>query len=483
MKDVFRLHPLTLRFRDPGTEADFWEAYSARMVGLVRWPLLLGVALLLPYGFVDALIAPDYAVQTWSIRIGTTVVLVGMASLLFVRGTHRYFSPLVVAATLAAGFGLVAVGWYWGLAGTYSTHSGIMVVLFFVHVLARMRFVHATLVGLSISVAHLVQLALQPEGTGLDLLEQSAALASANAVGMFASYTLETYARRVFWQTRSLEARGEALREANRELTDALDTLQSTQSQLVQSEKMAALGQLTAGIAHEIKNPLNFVNNFASLSQELVADLEAEDDPDERQALLADLRANAAKIEEHGRRADGIVRQMMDHAREGPGEREAVELNDLVKQYAHLAYHSMLAKHPDATVTLEQRLAEDAGQVRVSHREIGRVVLNLLNNAFDATRERAAAEGGAAYTPTVTLWTRRTASGVTIHVEDNGTGMPASVAASVFEPFFTTKPAGEGTGLGLSLSHDIVTQGHGGTLTVESTEGEGAVFTMGLPAA
>ncbi|MEM1117346.1 MAG: ATP-binding protein [Bacteroidota bacterium] len=480
--DAFRLHPLTLRFRDSGIEADFWEAYSARMVGHVRWTLLLGVSLLLPYGFVDALIAPEYAAQTWTLRIGTTLALVGTASLLFLRGAHRYFSPIVIVATLVAGFGLVAVGWYWGLAGTYSTHSGIMVVLFFMHVLARMRFVHATLVGAAISIGHLVQLALQPEGTGLDLLEQSAALVSANAVGMFASYTLETYARRVFWQTHRLEARGEALREANAELTSTLDTLQSTQSQLVQSEKMAALGQLTAGIAHEIKNPLNFVTNFASLSQELVEELAEETDPDEREAILNDLKSNASKIEQHGRRADAIVASMMDHAREGSGEREPVALNDLVKQYAHLAYHSMLVQHPDATVTLEQRLAEDAGEVCVSHREIGRVLLNLLDNAFDATRERAATDD-TAYTPTVTISTHRTDLGVTVYVEDNGSGMPESVLASVFEPFFTTKPAGEGTGLGLSLSHDIVAQGHGGTLAVESTEGEGTVFTVGLPTA
>ncbi|MDX1420218.1 MAG: ATP-binding protein [Rubricoccaceae bacterium] len=269
-------------------------------------------------------------------------------------------------------------------------------------------------------------------------------------------------------------------RELERLVAERTAELEAAQAQLVQQEKMASLGQLTAGIAHEIKNPLNFVNNFAALSRDLADELAAEADPEERQAILADLKTNAAKIEEHGRRADAIVRQMMAHARSGGGEREAVEVNALVEEYVGLAYHGMRARHPGSNVTLVKDLADDAGEVRLVVQEIGRVLINLLDNAFDATRERAAAEGSA-YAPTVRVSTRRRADGVEVRIEDNGTGMPAAVRERVFEPFFTTKPTGDGTGLGLSMSYDIVVHGHRGTLTVESAEGEGTAFRMTLP--
>ncbi len=269
--------------------------------------------------------------------------------------------------------------------------------------------------------------------------------------------------------------------EQAREIERAYTELKTTQAQLVQSEKMASLGALTAGIAHEIKNPLNFVNNFAALSRELVDELDREADPAVRQALLADLKQNATKIEEHGRRADAIVRAMMEHARNGTGERQAVGLNDLVEEYAGHAWHGRRARHPGFEVTLAQNLAGDAGEVEVVPQEIGRVLINLLDNAFDAVRARAEAEGPG-YAPTVTLATHRVNGHVEVRVADNGPGMPENVRERVFEPFFTTKPTGSGTGLGLSMSYDIVTHGHGGTLACESAEGGGAVFRMALPA-
>ena len=271
------------------------------------------------------------------------------------------------------------------------------------------------------------------------------------------------------------------LEAKNRQVEEALAELQATQQQLIQSEKMASLGQLTAGIAHEIKNPLNFVNNFAGLSQELVDELEEAAGPEEQRALLAALKANAAKIEEHGRRADAIVRQMMEHARSGSGERRVTGLNALVAEYVTLAYHGMRARHPGFAVTLVQDFADDVGEVEIVPQEIGRVLINLLDNAFDAVRERATAEDGA-YTPTVRITTQHLEEGgVEVRVADNGAGMPEAVRARVFEPFFTTKPTGSGTGLGLSMSYDIVTHGHRGSLTVESRQGEGAVFRMMLP--
>ena len=294
-------------------------------------------------------------------------------------------------------------------------------------------------------------------------------------------------AYRRFEDLQQAEADHQALLEEKALTEQALVELRATQAQLIQAEKMASLGQLTAGIAHEIKNPLNFVNNFASLSQELIEELEDETDPDEREAILADLKANAAKIEEHGRRADGIVRSMMDHARSGSGERHRIALNGLVEEYATHAEHAMRVRRPDFRPALQLDLSPEAGEVVVAPQEIGRVLINLIDNALDATYERAGAgsvDGApSGYAPTVSVATCRASGGVDVRVIDNGPGMAEAVRAKVFEPFFTTKPTGEGTGLGLSMSYDIVTQGHGGALSVESQEGKGSTFVLTLPRA
>ncbi|WP_420456313.1 ATP-binding protein [Rubrivirga sp.] len=279
-------------------------------------------------------------------------------------------------------------------------------------------------------------------------------------------------------RTRQLE---QEVARRTAELHQSLADLRAAQAQLVQQEKMASLGALTAGIAHEIKNPLNFVTNFAGLSQELIDELDAETDPDERDALLADLRLNVAKIGQHGRRADGIVRSMMDHARSGSGQRRAVDLNALVREYTGHAAHAARVLHPTVGVAPRLDLGAEVGEVEMVPQEIGRVLVNLVGNALDAVRQRRQA-GEPGYLPTVTVATRRTDGAVEVRVADNGTGMPAAVRDRVFEPFFTTKPTGEGTGLGLSLSHDIVVQGHRGSLAVESAEGEGTAFVMTLPA-
>ena len=278
------------------------------------------------------------------------------------------------------------------------------------------------------------------------------------------------------------------LEAANERLEASIRDLKATQAQLVQSEKLASLGQLTAGIAHEIKNPLNFVNNFADLSVDLAAELRDEiaeaaaaEPPRPARELLAeidplldDLADNARRIHEHGQRADRIVRAMLLHSRGGSEDRARVDLNAFVEEYANLAYHGARANDSDLTVDLVRDYDGAAGEVEVVPQELGRVLINLLTNAFHAV---AARPGGAA----VTVRTRREGGAVTVDVADNGTGMPEAVRARVFEPFFTTKPTGEGTGLGLSLAHDIVTGVHGGRLAVESAEGEGTTFTITLP--
>ncbi|MEL6616905.1 MAG: HAMP domain-containing sensor histidine kinase, partial [Bacteroidota bacterium] len=222
-------------------------------------------------------------------------------------------------------------------------------------------------------------------------------------------------------------------------------------------------------------------------------------DPEEREAILADLKANAAKIEEHGRRADRIVRDMMDHARTGGGERQRLALNGLVEEYAALAYHGMRARRPEAEAALVYDLADETGDVEVVPQEIGRVIINLVDNAFDAVTPGSGAgpgghasgngaagsdppEASGAVPPVVTVATRRVDGAVEVRVTDTGPGIAPEIAAKVFEPFFTTKPTGSGTGLGLSMSYDIVTQGHGGDLTVESRPGAGATFVVRLPA-
>ncbi len=268
----------------------------------------------------------------------------------------------------------------------------------------------------------------------------------------------------------------EALLDEKSRTEKALSDLQATQKQLVEQEKLASLGSLTAGIAHEIKNPLNFVNNFAEVSTELMEELAeavASGETEEAAMILDDLRDNATQIAKHGKRADSIVRSMMQHARGGASEQEAIVVNDFLEEYANLAWHGMRARDHGFQAEIKRDFDPSAGSLQVMPQELGRVVLNLLNNAFDAIKTQ---EGAA-----VTVGSRRSDEGVTITVADNGPGIPEDIRQKIFEPFFTTKATGEGTGLGLSLSYDIVTKGHGGTMTVDKSEAGGARFTIQLP--
>ena len=266
----------------------------------------------------------------------------------------------------------------------------------------------------------------------------------------------------------------------------ALTELTATQAQLIQQEKLASLGELTAGIAHEIQNPLNFVNNFAEVSTELVAEL-TDELPDAVKApptvvaeLLADLSQSLQKIHQNGRRASSIVRGMLEHSRASTGDRTHTDLNALCDEYLRLAWHGQRAKDKTVTVALNTDFDPSAGLVNLVGPDVGRVLLNLVNNAFYAVQQRAK-QAETYYVPTVWVRTQRQGGQVCIQVRDNGAGMAEPVQAKIFQPFFTTKPAGEGTGLGLSLSYDIITKGHGGTLRVESQVGEGTTFTIVLP--
>ncbi len=259
----------------------------------------------------------------------------------------------------------------------------------------------------------------------------------------------------------------------------ALTELKATQRQLVEQEKLASLGSLTAGIAHEIKNPLNFVNNFAEVSSELVDELHAavsSGDTEEVASILADLRGNTEQISKHGKRADSIVRSMMQHAKGGTSEMETVDLNEFVEEYVNLAWHGMRAREHGFEAEVLRDYDEAAGSLELKPQDIGRVILNILNNAFQAVSKAQIQD------PVVTVSTVRSNGAIEIHICDNGPGIPEDIREKIFEPFFTTKETGEGTGLGLSLSHDIVTKGHGGTMKVQSSENGGAEFRVTLPA-
>jgi signal transduction histidine kinase len=271
--------------------------------------------------------------------------------------------------------------------------------------------------------------------------------------------------------------------KAKIKIEQAYDNLKATQQQLIQSEKMASLGELTAGIAHEIQNPLNFVNNFSEVNEELVTELKKEADNgnlEEVKAIANDIAFNSEKITHHGKRADAIVKGMLQHSRTSSGQKEPTDINALTDEYLRLAYHGLRAKDKSFNAITKTDFDNNISKANVIPRDIGRVVLNLINNAFYAVDEKKR-QNLNGYEPTVSVSTRKFNGKVEISVKDNGNGIPKKVLDKIFQPFFTTKPTGQGTGLGLSLAYDIVTKGHGGELKVETKEGEGSTFIIQLP--
>ena len=289
-----------------------------------------------------------------------------------------------------------------------------------------------------------------------------------------------------------LEQKRKAIEESNAALTKSIEELKSTQSLLIQSEKMASLGELTAGIAHEIQNPLNFVNNFSEVSNELIDEMKTEfkkGDTEEGFAIADDIKQNLEKILHHGKRADAIVKGMLQHSRSSNGVKEPTDINALADEYLRLAYHGLRAKDKSFNATLKTDFDESIAKIDIIPQDIGRVILNLITNAFYAVDEKKKTQtlqGFEKYEPTVSVRTRKTINAVELLVTDNGNGIPQKILDKIFQPFFTTKPAGEGTGLGLSLSYDIV-KAHGGELKVESEvdSGNGKTsftnFTITLP--
>jgi len=286
-----------------------------------------------------------------------------------------------------------------------------------------------------------------------------------------------------YWNTRQKQKANMVLNQQKEEVQTALTQLKSTQTQLIQYEKMASLGELTAGIAHEIQNPLNFVNNFSEVNKEMVDELEEElknGNIAEALAIAADIKGNQEKINHHGKRAESIVKGMLEHSRAGTGEKQLTNINVLADEFLKLSYHGLRAKDKTFNAGLTTRFDEHLPKVNVAAQDIGRVLLNLFNNAFYAVNEKKKT-AGPDYKPEVTVSTLAENNNLIIRVKDNGNGIPDTIKDKIMQPFFTTKPTGEGTGLGLSLSYDIVVKGHGGNISVTSTVGDGAEFIVQLP--
>jgi signal transduction histidine kinase len=289
-----------------------------------------------------------------------------------------------------------------------------------------------------------------------------------------------------FQKQRVIKAERERTRERelaqSKEIEKAYHELKTTQSQLIQSEKMASLGELTAGIAHEIQNPLNFVNNFSEVNSELIAEMNQEIEKgnyEEVKLIGKNIDDNEKKINHHGKRADAIVKGMLQHSRNSTGQKEPTGINKLADEYLRLSYHGLRAKDNLFNATLKTDFDESIGNINIVPQDIGRVLLNLYNNAFYAVSQRQKAESKN-YEPTVSVSTKKNDEKVEIKVADNGKGIPQKIVDKIFQPFFTTKPTGQGTGLGLSLSYDII-KAHGGEIKVETKDNEGSVFIILLP--
>ena len=285
------------------------------------------------------------------------------------------------------------------------------------------------------------------------------------------------------WRNNKQKKKANTLLQQQKEkVENTLTELKSTQSQLIQAEKMASLGELTAGIAHEIQNPLNFVNNFSEVNKELLIEMKGEIQRGniiEVKAIADDVIENEEKINHHGKRADAIVKGMLQHSRSSTGAKEPTDINALADEYLRLAYHGLRAKDKDFNAEIKTDFDESIGKINIVPQDIGRVLLNLYNNAFYAVNEKAKRQPKN-YEPIVSVTTKREGNLMVLTVKDNGNGIPQNIVDKIFQPFFTTKPTGEGTGLGLSLSYDII-KAHGGEIKVETKEGEGTEFIIQLP--
>jgi signal transduction histidine kinase len=496
--DYLQLMSVAWRLKFPQEiEEEFVRHYYATYLSTIKISLAFGCLLYASFGILDIYSVPVSTQMAWFYRfcIGTPTLLLVVGAA-YIRSLRPYLQLIISIGCVVAGTTLSLIIQQTEPTELAHTHYyvGLIIIMMFTGSWVRLRFWYAFASNSIITLIYFV-LVLLDQDTPLDklvVINNSVFLLSAHFVAGLTCYSIEVNTRIGFLQRKTIvaeknksNAQRMELEKQAEQLADALDTLETTQAQLVQREKMASLGELTAGIAHEIQNPLNFVNNFAEVSAELAAELQAEaDQPTPNlpalRNLVAELRQNLDRIHQHGRRATNIVRDMLAHARTIGGEQEPINLNTLINEHLQLAYHSFRAKDPQFKVTLVTHLAPTLGYVRAIPQAISRVLINLFNNAFYAVQQRQKVESGE-YNPEVQVHTHRRNGWVQVRVRDNGMGIPPHIRDKVFQPFFTTKPAGEGTGLGLSLSYDIITKGHGGFLTVDSQLGRFTEFTFELP--
>jgi signal transduction histidine kinase len=374
-------------------------------------------------------------------------------------------------------------------------YAGLILVMLFTSSWLRLRFWYAlstnTIIIISYELAAIYaqQLLDSPQGN-VFFINYIFFLIGTYIIGAFANYSLELHTRTNFLQKRIIEDEKNKVNEQRiilerqaGDLSKALKTLKETQNQLVNSEKLASLGELTAGIAHEIRNPLNFVTNFSEVAMELTKDLESQAEAGNKQeitSLAKNIREFIEKISYHGKRADSIVKSMLQHSRKDVGEKDLADVNALVDEYFRLSYQGLRAKDRTFNAAMHMDLDKSIGTVHIASQDIGRVLLNLYSNAFYSVNQKKKM-AGTGYEPSVYVSTKKLNDCIVIKVRDNGMGISQKTMAKLFQPFFTTKPAGDGVGLGLSLSHEIITKGHGGTINVETKEGEFAEFIITLP--
>jgi len=471
--------------------------YHAASLNTTKISLTAGFFLYSLFGLLDIYTVPISTTTAWLYRfcVGSPTILAALGCT-YLRAMRAYLQPIISWACIITAMtviGIIHISESDELASA-QYYVGLIIIMMFTGSWARLRFWYGLTVNTVIILGYFGVMLLNPAMRDDKLLLVSSVvfLLSAYFVASATCYFFEVNSRIDFLQRKTIEAekntsntQREVLEQQAKQLAEAISTLKTTQAQLVQREKMASLGELTAGIAHEIQNPLNFVNNFAEVSAELAAELQAEvESPNLDRVLLdstvRDLRQNQEKIQQHGRRAATIVRDMLEHARSSKGDRTPTDLNGLAEESLRLAYHSLRAKHKTFNATLTTHFDPALGLVEVVPQEISRVLLNLLTNAFYAVWQKAATQP-AGYSPEVQLRTARYPGWVEVRVRDNGVGVAAAIREKIFQPFFTTKPAGEGTGLGLSLSYDIITKGYGGSLAVNSQVGEFTEFVVTLP--
>ena len=441
--------------------AFLYQIFYGRLLNIFRYVLLIGIT--------------SYILQFYSVFEKITgyifVGIVGFTSIeilrvIFLAIKHKKNNSWVIGA----GVCVFACG---------------IIIVFVINILfgrANLNNLYGIVFLFSIPTSMSVYLARSSSQTNKNLETQLATVKKLSEVAI----EQEKTAARLAIETEQVKAENEKKTqelEHAKEIEKAYTELKATQAQLIHAEKMASLGELTAGIAHEIKNPLNFINNFSEISNELLDEMKTElqnDKKGEALKIADDLKQNLQKINQHGKRADSIVKGMLLHSRGTSGEKTLTNINDLLDQYVTLAYHGLRAQNKEFNITIEKDYDETLEKINVVPQDISRVFLNIINNACYAAYDKQKKSGND-FSPILKVSTRKLDGKVEIRIGDNGNGIPKDILDKIFQPFFTTKPTGEGTGLGLSLSYDIVTKQHGGEIKIESKEGEGAEFIIQIP--